>query len=249
MTEQAKEHPLSIEDIKPKMRLQGSVKSVGLHGAVIDVGLEYSGLLHVSQLSADNDVEVVSEVVSPGDEVTVWVVEVMPEQKRVSLTMVEPPDVTWHELQEGRVYPGKVTRIEQYGAFVDVGAERPGLLHVREMSAGYVEHPSELVSVGETIDVRILRVDRRRQRIDLTRQGLEEEAVAEPEPEEGAAPEEEESPLTAMELAMERARAETERDDEDEKRARKKEKPAFTEREDILERTLREHSGPDAEPA
>ena len=223
------------------MRLQGKVKAVGLHGAVVDVGLEYSGLLHVSQLSTDNDVEVVSEVVSPGDEVTVWVIEVAPEQKRVSLTLVEPPDVTWNELREGHVYPGKVTRIEQYGTFVDVGAERPGLLHVREMSAGYVEHPSELVSVGDEIDVRILRVDRRRQRIDLTRQGLEEEAVAEATPEE-AATEEEESPLTAMELAMERARAETEREGEDAKRERKKEKPAFTEREDILERTLRQHS-------
>ncbi|MGD2147169.1 MAG: S1 RNA-binding domain-containing protein [Anaerolineae bacterium] len=248
MTEQAEEHQLSIEDIKPKMRLQGRVKSVGLHGAVIDVGLEYSGLLHVSQLSADNDVEVVSEVVSPGDEVAVWVVEVMPEQKRVSLTMVEPPDVTWTELQEGRVFPGKVTRIEQYGAFVDVGAERPGLLHVREMSAGYVEHPSELVSVGDEIDVRILRVDRRRQRIDLTRQGLEAEAVAEPEPEDNAAPDEAESPLTAMELAMERARAETDREDVDEKRERKQEKAAYTEREDILERTLRQHSESDTEP-
>jgi ribosomal protein S1 len=248
VTEQAEEHQLSIEDIKPKMRLQGRVKSVGLHGAVIDVGLEYSGLLHVSQLSADNDVEVVSEVVSPGDEVAVWVVEVMPEQKRVSLTMVEPPDVTWTELQEGRVFPGKVTRIEQYGAFVDVGAERPGLLHVREMSAGYVEHPSELVSVGDEIDVRILRVDRRRQRIDLTRQGLEAEAVAEPEPEDNAAPDEAESPLTAMELAMERARAETDREDVDEKRERKQEKAAYTEREDILERTLRQHSESDTEP-
>jgi ribosomal protein S1 len=208
---------------------------------LVDIGLEVQGLLHISQLSADNDVDVVTEAVDLGDEVTVWVADVQPEQGRVSLTMVEPPDVTWNELHEGRVYPGRVTRIEQYGAFVDLGAERPGLLHVREMSSGYVDHPSELVSVGDEIDVRILRVDRRRQRIDLTRQGLEEEVVEEPEPEESAEAVEV-TPQTAMELAMERARADRQRDGEDERPQPSKGGAEFTERDDILERTLRQHS-------
>jgi ribosomal protein S1 len=226
------------------MRLQGKVKSVGLHGAIVDIGMAYEGLLHISQLSPDNDIDVVTEAVEPGDDVTVWITDVQPEQKRVSLTMVEPPDVTWNELLEGRVYPGRVTRIEQYGAFVDVGAERPGLLHVREMSSGYVDHPSELVSVGDEIDVRVLRVDRRRQRIDLTRQGLEQEMIEEPEPEE-VTEEEDQTPQTAMELAMERARADVQRHGEDEPRRSKKSRAAFTERDDILERTLRQHSDED----
>ncbi|MGD2179063.1 MAG: S1 RNA-binding domain-containing protein, partial [Anaerolineae bacterium] len=114
MAEQASDRTLSIDDLKPKMRLQGKITAVGLHGAVVDIGLDYEGLLHISQLSADNDVEVVTEAVELGDDVTVWVTEVQPEQKRVSLTMVEPPDVTWDELREGRVFPGRVTRIEQY---------------------------------------------------------------------------------------------------------------------------------------
>lgn len=241
MTEKASDRTLSFDELKPKMRLQGRIKAVGLHGAVVDIGLEYEGLLHISQLSPDNDVDVVTEAVELGDEVTVWVTEVHPEQKRVSLTMVQPPDVTWNELREGKAFPGRVTRIEQYGAFVDVGAERPGLLHVREMSAGYVEHPSELVSIGDEIDVRILRVDRRRQRIDLTRQGLEQEIVEEPEPE-AATVEVEETPQTAMEIAMERARADSKRHGEDEARVPKKRSAELTERDDILERTLREHS-------
>jgi ribosomal protein S1 len=226
------------------MRLEGTVESIGLHGAVVDIGLEYKGLLHISQLSSENDVEAVTEALAVGDDVTVWVTDLQPDQKRVSLTMVEPPDVLWNELREGQVYPGRITRIEQYGAFVDLGAERPGLLHVREMSAGYVDHPSELVSMGDKIDVRILRVDRKRRRIDLTRLGLEEEIVEEPEPEEvGDA--EEETPQTAMEIAMERARADRQQQDEDESPRSKKPKAAFMEREDILERTLREHSKED----
>jgi ribosomal protein S1 len=226
------------------MRLEGRVESIGLHGAVVDIGLEYKGLLHISQLSSDDDVEVVTEALAVGDEVTVWVTDLEPEQRRVSLTMVEPPDLTWNELKVGQVYPGRVTRIEQYGAFVDVGAARPGLLHVREMSSGYVDHPSELVNIGEEIDVRVLRVDRNRRRIDLTRQGLEQEIVEEPEPEEPTA-EEEDTTQTAMEIAMERARANRQRHGDSERRQSKKRPAAFTEREDILERTLRQHSEED----
>jgi small subunit ribosomal protein S1 len=241
VTEQTSEPSLSIDDLRLKMRLEGRVESIGLHGAVVDVGLEYKGLLHISQLSPENDVEAVTKALAVGDDVTVWVTDLDPDQKRVSLTMVEPPDVMWNELREGQLYAGRVIRIEQYGAFVDLGAERPGLLHVREMSSGYVDHPSEVLSIGDEIDVRVLRVDRKRRRIDLTRQGLEEETVEEPGPEE-ASDEEEEAPQTAMEIAMERARADRQQHGEDESPRSKKPKAAFTEREDILERTLREHS-------
>jgi len=239
VTNETNDQSFSIEDLQPKMRLEGTVTDIGLHGAVVDIGLPAEGLLHISQLSADGEVDAVTEAVNVGDEVTVWVTDVQPEQNRVSLTMVEPPDVTWSEMSEGRVYTGKVTRIEQYGAFVDIGAERPGLLHVREMSSGYVDHPSEMVSVGDDIEVRILRVDRQRQRIDLTRQGLEQEIVEEPEPEEEVE-EEEVTPQTAMEIAMERARADRSRGG-GEKRSSKK-KADYADREEILERTLRQHS-------
>lgn len=241
MTDKTNDQLTSLDDLEPKTRLEGTIKQIGLHGAVVDIGLPYEGLLHISQLTPSGEVDAVSEAVEVGDEVTVWVTEVQPEQNRVSLTMVEPPDVTWEELQEGEVYTGAVTRIEQYGAFVDIGAERPGLLHVREMSTGYVEHPSELMSVGDKIEVRVRKVDRQRQRIDLTRQGLEEELAQEPEPEEPAEAEESGS-QTAMEIAMERARADRQQG-EGERRRSKKRKREDAEQEEILERTLEQHSG------
>jgi ribosomal protein S1 len=241
MTEETSDRAVSLDELEPKTRFEGTIKQIGLHGAVVDIGLPYEGLLHISQLTASGEVDAVSEAVEVGDEVTVWVTEVQPEQKRVSLTMVQPPDVTWEEIQEGRVYTGTVTRIEQYGAFVDIGAGRPGLLHVREMSTGYVEHPSKLMSVGDEVDVRVRKVDRQRQRIDLTRQGLEEEPAQEPEPEE-TADEEEPSSQTAMEIAMERARADRQQG-EGERRRSKKRKREDAEQEEILERTLEQHSG------
>ncbi len=232
---------ITVKDLEPKTRLEGTITEVGLHGAVVDIGLPYEGLLHISQLTGDREVDAVTEAVQVGDEVTVWVTEVDPDQRRVSLTMVEPPDVTWDELHEGRIYRGKVTRVEKYGAFVDIGARRPGLLHVREMSAGYVEHPSELVSVGDEIDVRVLKLERKRQRIDLTRQAMAEEAVQEAEPEDKAE-EEEAVQQTAMEAAMERAYADRGKGEGDKRRSGKR-KRDHAGRADILERTLEQHTG------
>jgi ribosomal protein S1 len=232
--EQAQAQPHTISKLQPNMRLEGVVKETQLYGAVVDIGLEYDGVVHISQLSPKR-VNRVADVVQPGDEVSVWVTKVNPEKGRIGLTMVEPPQVDWREMKEGQIHSGTVTRLEQYGAFVDIGAERDGLLHVREMSAGYVRHPSEMVKVGEEVDVRILKVDRRRRRIDLTMMGVVDQIVEDPDEEERAAPK------TTMEVALERAQAQQ----QVRRRRQEKQKPPSSDlsgREDILTRTLEQHS-------
>ncbi len=223
--------PHSITDLRPKMRLEGTVKETQLYGAVVDVGLEYDGLIHISQLSTKR-VNRVTDVVKPGDKVTVWVTKVDPAHGRIGLTMVEPPKVDWREIAEGQVYTGTVTRIEPYGAFVDIGAERAGLLHVREMSTGYVRHPSEIVQLGDEIEVRVLKFDRRKRRIDLTMADIAEEVEEE---------DEDEGPTwTAMEIALQRAQGQRR---SRERHHRKQRRPDLSERENILARTLEQHSG------
>ncbi|MBN1979315.1 MAG: 30S ribosomal protein S1 [Anaerolineae bacterium] len=227
---QTQPKPQSINALEPKMCLQGVVTDTQLYGALVDIGLEYTGLVHISQL-APTRVNRVTDVVQPGDSVTVWVTNVDVENKRIALTMVEPAEKDWKELAAGQTHTGIVTRVENYGAFVDIGAERPGLLHVREMAAGYVQHPSEVVKVGDEIDVRILEIDRRKRRIDLTLMGADEV-------EEG----DEEAPmLTAMEIALQRAQTESPEQPHRDRDARQ-DRPDLSEREDILARTLRLHS-------
>jgi small subunit ribosomal protein S1 len=231
MVDQTEEKPSSISELRPKMRLKGVVKETQLYGAVIDIGLERDGLAHISQL-ASRRVGRVTDVVNEGDEVTVWVTQVDEANGRIGLSLVEPPAVDWKELNEGGVRSGTVTRIEQYGAFVDIGAERPGLLHVREMSDGYVRHPSEIVKIGDEIDVSILKIDRRKRRIDLTLRGAEEDLALED------SELDEEPQKTAMEIAIERASAGKERR---QPRRRKSKAPDLSEREAILARTLKRH--------
>ncbi len=185
---------LSIFDLKPRMRLEGRVTRVELFGAFIDFGAEHEGLVHISQLG--QKVNRVSDVLSVGDEVTVWVQSVEPEQGRISLTMIKPPDHPIAELKPDMILCGTVTRLTPYGAFVDIGAERDGLVHISEMAEGRIEKPEDVVQEGEQITVRVLRVNRKKRRIELSLRGLPGEEDEE---------EEEEEPMTAMELAWRNA--------------------------------------------
>ena len=221
--------PTSINDLQPKMCLQGAITRTELYGAFVDLGLEREGLIHISRLS-DQRVKKVSDQVKVGDKVKVWVQSVDPEKGRIALTMVEPAALDWDELGEGQIRSGKVVRIERYGVFVDLGGERPGLLHVREMGQ-YVRNPAEFVKLGETIEVKILKLDRRKRQIDLTLQ-LEADDVDE----DG---DEEEPTLSVMEIAYQQAQAMS---DERKSRSRKNKQRQSRrdDMDDIYRRTLQQ---------
>ena len=173
--------PASVADLTPKMQLTGTVKRLELYGAFIDLGIDATGLVHISKLGGEQ-VNRVSDVLKEGDEVTVWVEKVEPERQQVMLTMVPPLAVDWAELKTDQVYDGKVTRLENFGAFVSIGAEREGLVHISELSHDYVKHPSEVVKVGDDVQVKVLGFNRRKRRIDLSMKALTEkpEAVSTP---------------------------------------------------------------------
>lgn len=198
----AQDQALTIHDLRPNMMLNGRVTKTDLYGAFVDIGIGRDALIHISRIRR-GPVNRVDEVLSEGDEVTVWIAKVDSQSGRVSLTMIKPLDVPWSNLRKGDVYSGRVTRLEQYGAFVEIGAERPGLIHVSEMGEERIR-PSELFSLEQEVAVRILDFDRRKKRIDL---GLaREDEAADAEGEEEA----EEPAATAMEMALRRAMEDTE---------------------------------------
>ncbi len=159
--------PISIADISQGDKLQGKVKKVTLSGAIVDVGAPVDGLLHISDLG-DKRVTRVSNVLTEGQDIDVWVKRVDLTSGRISLTVVEPPKFTWKDLEPGQKVEGKVVRLEKYGAFVDIGAETDGLIHVSEMKEGRVDKPSDVVSVGDGLTVWVREVDRKSRRISLT---------------------------------------------------------------------------------
>ena len=167
------ERPESLSDLKPKMKLTGTVTRLELYGAFIDLGIGVNALIHISQLGKER-VNRVADVLSVGDEVTVWVDKVDPQRDQVMVTMVEPLAVEWNELDKGQMYTGTVTRLENFGAFVDIGAEREGLVHISELSHEYVKQPGEVVKVGDEVEVQVLGYSKRKRRIDLSMKALME---------------------------------------------------------------------------
>jgi small subunit ribosomal protein S1 len=151
--------------LQPKARLTGKVIKTTIAGAVLDIGQKVPGVVHISQLSKDA-VNRVEDVVQLGQTVDVWVRRVRDD--RVELTMIEPLGLEWKEIQPDMIVKGKVARLETYGAFVDIGAERPGLVHVSEISHDYVKNPSEVLKEGDEVEAKVLDVDRRKRQIRLS---------------------------------------------------------------------------------
>lgn len=188
--------PHSLADISPKMEFQGKVKRIELAGAFVDIGNDLEAFLHISQIKGKK-IRNVQDALSEGQEITVWVQSVDQASGRITLTMIKPAAIDWNEVAQGQVYKGKVVRIEKFGAFVDFGAERPGLVHVSEMDADYVGSPEDVVAKGQEVQVKVLRVNREKGQIDLSMKALSE-VVEEVEEAEEEAP-------TALALALQKA--------------------------------------------
>ncbi|MBX3048820.1 MAG: S1 RNA-binding domain-containing protein [Anaerolineales bacterium] len=215
-----------------KDRISGKVVKTTLAGAVVDIGSGKLGVVPISQLRKE-PVRKVEEVLKEGDQVEVWVRRINADNGHIELTMIEPLAMEWRELKKDMILTGKVSKMEKFGAFVDLGAERPGLLHVSEMSHDYVRRPEDVVKVGDEIEVKVLGVDRRKKQIKLSIKALNPEPVIEEEPEQ----EPQKPAPTAMEVALRKAMAlSEERSDAPQSVATKKSPSPVMD--DILSRTL-----------
>ncbi len=152
-------------ELKPKTKLTGKVVKTTLAGVLVDLSMEVPGIIHISQLS-ETPVKRVEDVVQVGQDVDVWVKKVKAD--RIELTMIQPVGLDWRELKPELIVKGKVVRLETYGAFVEIGAERPGLVHISEMAHGYVKTPGDVVKEGDEVDVMVLDVDRKKKQIRLS---------------------------------------------------------------------------------
>jgi len=237
--------------LEPKTKLSGKILKTTLAGALVEVGQGIPGVIHISQLSKD-PVNKVEDVIKEGQDVDVWVRRV--KKDRIELTMIEPLALEWKEIEPDMVVKGKVVRLEAYGAFVDIGAERPGMVHVSELAHGYVKTPSEIVKEGDEVEAKVLDVNRKKKQIKLSIKALEPEieefkpARKEPkkagkrgpkkETAEVPVQEEDKEPeMTAMQIAWQEA---LDKANADRAYKVKRAKPSISrEQEEILDRTMK----------
>ena len=239
--------------LESKTKLKGKIAKITIGGAIVDLGMDLPGVIHISQLQKEHLTRV-EDAIEIGQEVDVWVRRA--KKDRIELTMIEPLTLEWREMKPETTVKGTIARLESYGAFVEIGAERPGLVHVSEIAHGYIKDPSQVVKVGDEVDVMILEVNRRKKQIRLSMKATlpepEEELdkprrsrgggaskkrgksvaamMAEIEDDEPKAPEH-----TAMELAWQAA---LDRADANKKSSKKAKKENTKEQNEILSRTL-----------
>ncbi len=190
--------PRRFKDVQAGMQLEGKVTSIALYGVFVDVGVGRDGLVHISEMS-ETRVESPTDVVQIGDPVTVWVKSVDLDARRISLTMRDPkrskpprerrprkPEVDREKLAQlkpGQSVEGTVSSLSPFGAFVDIGVGKDGLVHISELSEGRIEKPEEAVQVGERYTFRVLEVDPDGKRISLSlRRALRSQRLQQLEP-------------------------------------------------------------------
>ena len=159
---------MPLTSIKPKMKFEGKVTKVELAGARIDIGAEHDAFLHISELQPGHVATRVADVLQEGDGVIAWVKYVKPGEGMIALTRIEPPPLDWSDLQRGMKLTGKVVKVEDFGAFVDVGAPKDGLVPVGSMAKTRVNKPSDLVKEGDEVTVWVVKASRKENRIGLT---------------------------------------------------------------------------------
>lgn len=221
----------AVERLKRKDKVSGKVLKTTLAGALVDIGAKQPAVIPISQLQKDS-VRRVEDILKVGETVEAWVRRSKKEGGRIELTLIEPIQLEWNDIKKGMSLKGKVGRIEKFGAFIELGSERPGLVHVSEMSNDYIRSVEDVVKVGEEVEVHVLEIDRRKKQIRLSMKGPQvEEEIVEEEAEEPAP--------TAMESALRKAMS---KDEDPEMKASESSKPKpeniADDMEDILVRTL-----------
>ncbi|MFO7696004.1 MAG: S1 RNA-binding domain-containing protein [Anaerolineae bacterium] len=178
----AEGRPSEIEALKEGMRLRGRVRNIVEFGAFVDLGVGRDGLAHVSTLQRAG----IDKTLKVGDMLDVQIRKIDLENNRISLTVPGAATTTKASLgalKVGQELTGRIVRLVDFGAFVDIGAQTDGLLHISQLSGGFVNHPREVVEVGQEVHVRVLEVDKERRRISLTMKDTElepEETVSAP---------------------------------------------------------------------
>ncbi len=172
---QVEENPWErvAEKYPPGSVVEGKVRNIANYGAFIEIEEGIDGLLHVSDLSWTKKIGHPSEMLKKGESVRAVVLSVDQEKQRIALGLKQMQEDPWVNVipanyRPGMVVKGHVTKIANFGVFVELEPGLEGLLHISEISDQKIEKPEEALKVGEELDVKILRVDSEERKIGLS---------------------------------------------------------------------------------
>jgi small subunit ribosomal protein S1 len=158
----------------PGTLVKGVVRNLTNYGAFVELQEGVDGLLHISDMSWTRKVSHANELLKKGDPIECQILSVDEDRRRIALGLKQLSGDPWEtripeKYAPGSLVTGKVTKITNFGVFVQLEDDLEGLLHVSELADHKVEHPESLVQVGQDLEVRILRVDTAERKIGLSR--------------------------------------------------------------------------------
>ncbi|MDD3885264.1 MAG: 30S ribosomal protein S1, partial [Victivallaceae bacterium] len=153
-------------------RITGKVRNMTSYGAFVEIENDIDGMIHVSDMSWTRKINNPNEVLKPGQEVEVVILEINPEQQRISLGLKQAEADPWANIDQlykvGGVVKGKVTKIAAFGAFVELSNKIDGLIHISQLSREHVEKVKDVLAVGQDVEARVIKVDHDERRIGLS---------------------------------------------------------------------------------
>ena len=162
-------HKKTLADLAVGQDKEGIITNITKFGAFVDIG-GVEGLLHISEITW-RDMKDATKLLKVGDKIKVKIIEYNKENKKISLSIKQFSPDPWKNVNEkysiGDEVEGKVIKIKDFGAFVEIEEGLNGLLHISEMTWAYVKDPSEIVSDGEVLKLRILEIEPEKKKMSL----------------------------------------------------------------------------------
>ena len=160
-------------------RIKGKVRNMTSYGAFVEIENDIDGMIHVSDMSWTRKINNPNEVLKVGDEVEAVILDIDPQQQRISLGLKQTEVDPWANIEEiykiGDVVKGKVTKITAFGAFIELSHKIDGLVHISQISKDRVEKVKDKLSLGQEIEARVIKIDKEERRIGLSIKALEED--------------------------------------------------------------------------
>jgi small subunit ribosomal protein S1 len=172
------------ERYKPGERVEGKVRNLTDFGAFVELEPGVDGLLHISDMSWTRNIGHPSEILKKGQSIDTQILNVDRDNKRISLGLKQIQPDPWESVSQrypmGSRVTGKIVRLTDFGAFVELEPGVDGLLHVSQMSTRPIASPSDLVNVGDELTLMVIRVDPNERRIGLSLKDLAAAILEEP---------------------------------------------------------------------
>jgi small subunit ribosomal protein S1 len=152
--------------------IKGKVRNMTSYGAFVEIEDDIDGMIHISDMSWTRKINNPAEVLKVGQEVEAAVLDIDPEQQRISLGLKQLEQDPWSKIDElyhvGDLVKGKITKITAFGAFIELGNKIDGLIHISQISEDRVEKVKDILAIGQDVEARVIKIDREERRIGLS---------------------------------------------------------------------------------